>query len=360
MKFEKKIQLLIHKKIIPGISILVGKKDNILLNKNYGFKSITPEREILKENTIYDLASLTKPLITAFLTVYLLENEKINLNTEIGKFFKEFKPLNITISQLLTHTSGFTNWFPFYLYKQDYIKTFKCVKLEARPGKRVNYSCVGYILLCLIIEKITNTNFKDLAQDVIIKKLKLKNTFLRVPKALRNNTAPTEMGNEYEKKLSKKKYRKLSDNFKWRDYIIQGETHDANSFYLGGTAGNAGLFSTAEDIFKISLEFFPSTSTILKPESIKPFWHNFTPSKKSHRTIGFKLNSSFLSSGGKSLSKRSIGHNGFTGASIWLEPETENKFILLSNRIHPKVQNINFNRIRRRLHKLLKSDLNLQ
>ena len=359
MKFEKKIQLLIHKKVIPGISILVGKKDNILLNKNYGFKSIIPEKKILKQNTIYDLASLTKPLITAFLSVYLLENEKISLNTEIGKFFNELKPLNIKISQLLTHTSGVPSWFPFYLYKQDYTKSFKFIKLEARPGKRVNYSCTGYILLYFIIEKIANMNFKDFAQDVIIKKLKLKNTFLKVPKTLRNNAAPTELGNEYEKKLSKKKFKKLSNNFKWRDYIIQGETHDANSFYLGGTAGNAGLFSTTEDLFKISLELFPSTSTILKPESIKLFWNNFTPSKKSHRSIGFKLNSSFLSSGGKSLSIRSIGHNGFTGTSIWLEPETENKFILLSNRIHPKVQNINFNRIRRRIHKLLKSDLNL-
>ena len=142
--------------------------------------------------------------------------------------------------------------------------------------------------------------------------------------------------------------------------MIQGEAHDANSYYLGGTAGNSGLFSTAEDLFRISHEFFPSTATILKPGSIDLFWRNFTPKQRSHRTAGFKLNSSFITSGGRVISNDAIGHNGFTGTSIWFEPVSEHKYIILTNRIHPEVKNINFDRIRRKLHRLIKSDLKIK
>jgi CubicO group peptidase (beta-lactamase class C family) len=174
-----------------------------------------------------------------------------------------------------------------------------------------------------------------------------------------SRTAPTENGNGYEKKMASKKYQSKVDSFMWRDYVIRGETHDANSFYLGGTAGNSGLFSTAEDIYKIALEIYPSTTSILKPQSAQFFWKNFTPGKFSHRTCGFKLNSSLLTSGGKALSRKAIGHNGFTGTSIWLQPESQVTYILLSNRIHPQVKNLNFNRIRRKIHTYIKSDLDL-
>lgn len=358
MSFEKFIHSIINKRVTPGISILIGKEDKTIFCKHFGNRSIKPKEELLDNCAIYDVSSLTKPLITAILLVYLIENERIDLNTDIKKIFPDL-PFNIKIYHLLTHTSGFPSWFPFYLFKDNNINMFKNINLQSRPGRKVNYSCVGYILLYYIIEKVSSTDFIEFANEVIIRKINLKNTFLKVPKYLKKVVVPTEEGNVYEKKIAEKKYKKLSKNFKWREYIIQGETHDANSFYLGGTAGNSGLFLTIEDLFRISHEFYPSTATILKPESIKLFWKNFTPGKKSHRTIGFKLNSSFITSGGRSISKDAIGHNGFTGTSIWLEPENEYKYIFLSNRIHPVVKNINFNRIRRKLHRLIKKDLKI-
>jgi len=358
LKFEKLIQSLINKKNIPGISILVAQKANILLKKQYGFLSILPKKNILAENDIYDIASLTKPLITAFLVVYLMEKEKIDLDTKIRKFFPDL-PFDFNITHLLTHTSGLVSWFPFYLYDKNLLTQFKTLKPESRPGSKVNYSCPGYILIFHLIEKISGQKYTEFAQNVLINPLKLKNTFFKVPDSLLPKTAPTENGNLYEKKMAAKKHNLAAVHFKWREVMIRGETHDANSFYLGGTAGNSGLFSNTEDIFKISLEIYPSTTSILKPESIRFFWNNFTSGKLSHRTCGFKLNSSFFTSGGKAISPQAIGHNGFTGTSIWLEPKSENKFIMLSNRIHPRVQNQNFDKIRRKLHHLLKKELNL-
>jgi CubicO group peptidase (beta-lactamase class C family) len=356
LTFENVIQNLIARDIIPGISLLIGKGDNILLKKHYGYKSLKPEREILKENTIYDIASLTKPLITAFSIVYLIEKKEVSLDAGIKKYFPGL-PFEFSISQLLTHTSGLPDWFPFYLYGKDYLSTFKELRLTSKPGKKVNYSCVGYILLHYLIEKITGSGLKKFVRQLIIDPLKLKNTYLKVPMDIKRKTAPTEEGNVFEKNMALKNHAPQAKTFKWREDMIRGETHDANSHYLGGTAGNSGLFSTTGDLFRLSLEFTPSTASILKPGSIDYFWKNFTPMKKSHRTIGFKLNSSFITSGGKAFSKNAIGHNGFTGTSLWIEPGGEYTIILLSNRIHPNVTGYNFNRIRRKLHHLIKKEL---
>lgn len=355
MTFETFIQNLIDRGIIPGISILAARGETIILKKHYGYKSLEPVKEPLNEDTIYDTASLTKPLITALAAVYLIEKNELTLHSEIKKYFPEL-PFDIKISQLLTHTSGLPAWFPFYLYDRDYFRVFKRLQLEAKPGRKVNYSCVGYILLYHLIEKIIGLGFKDFVRQIILNPLKLKNTFLGEPGELIRRAAPTEKGNRYEKKMAEneKAHAAAASKFKWRDAVIQGETHDCNSFYLGGTAGNAGLFSSSEDLFQLSLEFFPGTAALLKPDSIKLFWENFTPLKKSHRTIGFKLNSSFITSGGRALSRDAIGHTGFTGTSLWLEAENESKYIILTNRIHPQVTPFNFNRVRRKLHHLIK------
>ncbi len=356
MTFERFVYNLIGRNVFPGISVLVGQGEGAVFQRHYGFKCLVPQKEIIKKDTLYDLASLTKPLVTAFLMVYLKEKEKIKLDSEIKSFLPDL-PLHTNILQLLTHTSGLPDWRPLYLWPDHYLHTLKTIRLESTPGKRVNYSCLGYILLYFLIEKISGSSFMDLARDIIFNPLKLQHTFLKIPENLKNSAAPTEEGNTFEKQRASRLFLDLAKKFNWREYIIKGETHDGNAFYAGGSAGNAGLFSTAGDLFKISREFFPATATILSPESLQLFWGNYTPRQPAQRTVGFKLNSSFMTSGGRALSQHAVGHNGFTGTSIWLEPEEQTVFIILTNRVHPRVQNINFNRIRRKLHKLLKKEL---
>ncbi len=118
-------------------------------------------------------------------------------------------------------------------------------------------------------------------------------------------------------------------------------------------------FQRTRDLFKMSLEFFPETATLLKRESIALFWQNRTPWGEQQRSIGFLMNSSPQSSGGRALAVGAIGHNGFTGTSLWLEAEKQRIWILLTNRVHPRVKKINFNALRRKLHRLLKNELNL-
>jgi len=359
---ETYIYALMEKGSIPGISLLLGKGEDILFKKQYGFKSLLPQKEILEENTLYDLASLTKPLVTALLTLYLLEKEKgLNLETPLKKIFPDL-PFDIRLVHLLTHSSGLPAWYPFYLYTDaqnpGYFPQMKSLQLESRPGEKVNYSCVGYILLYYIIEKVSAMPFKELAQKVIIEPLGLTHTFLSLPENLKPLAAPTEKGNLFENQmaLAAPRHKAAAKRFQWREDVIRGETHDCNSHYLAGSAGNAGLFSTCEDLFKMTREFFPAAASILTPESTQLFWKNFTPFDKSRRTIGFSRNSPLsVASAGKALSRRAIGHTGFTGTSLWLDPKTNYSFIILTNRIHPKVGNINFNRIRRKLHYLIAS-----
>lgn len=335
--------------------MLAGRGEEILLERHYGSKSLFPMDEPLEAGAVYDLASLTKPLITALLTVYLTEKEKgLSLQTEVREFFPFF-PHHVKLIHLLTHTAGLPGWHPFYLFGPDYLEQFRELPLRSRPGKKVVYSCAGYILLYYIIEKITGVSFRQSAREVIFEPLGLKRTFFSVPEALIAQTAPTEWGELNERKLAEKAYPEEAARFDWRKKVFRGEVHDSNSFYLGGTAGNAGLFSTAADIFKLSREFYPGTATILSPEATAVFWKNYTPLKLGHRTVGFKRNSSFIRSGGGAFSRKAIGHNGFTGTSLWLNPDGL-VMVLLTNRIHPIVTpevKVRFNHLRRKLHKIL-------
>jgi len=352
-RFETYVQSLVEKGTIPGISILVGKGADILLKTHMGYKAVFPEKELPEENTIYDLASLTKPLVTAFLTLYLLDKEKnFFLDTPVKKIFPGW-PSDIRVVHLLTHTAGLPAYYPFFLYGNDYFTQLKSIPLKSRPGRRVIYSCPGYILLYYIIEKVSGTPFKTFAREVVFDPLGLKDTFLSVPGPVTHRVAPTEKGNAQEKRVSGKTHKEASGRFNWREGVIRGEPHDCNSWYMGGTAGNAGLFSTTGDIYRMSREFFPASASILTPESLRYAWTNFTPFKESHRTAGFKRNSSFLTSGGRALSRGAVGHNGFTGTSLWLDPVGDHTFILLTNYVHPVFRPINIDRIRRKLHRLL-------
>ena len=124
LPFEKYIQYLINRKIIPGVSILVGKGNSVIFKNQYGNKSLLPARQQLDENVIYDVASLTKPLITALLVVYLQQEQGLDFQSDIGRFFPQLQGGGISVQHLLTHTSGLTSWYPFYLFDENYLDQF--------------------------------------------------------------------------------------------------------------------------------------------------------------------------------------------------------------------------------------------
>jgi len=141
--------------------------------------------------------------------------------------------------------------------------------------------------------------------------------------------------------------------YKWRDYQIWGEVHDGNAWFVGGVAGHAGLFSTAEEIFKVALQFLPNYTTLLKPETCSLFRTNFTKGMNEDRSFAFQLASTPDSTAGKLLSPESFGHLGFTGTSLWIDPVKERIFILLTNRTHHRsLPFANINSVRRSFHDL--------
>lgn len=352
------------------MSLLVARNHASIFQNQYGYQSLLPQPIPLPENTLYDLASLTKPLITGFLLLYLVERKLISLETEVKSIFPHLTHYQgMTVQHLLTHTSGLPAWYPLYLFGDDYLKHFAYIPLNSRPGKRLLYSCPGYILLYYIIQQTSGTSYTQLAQEVIFEPLGLQNTFLNVPANLRFRAAPTELGNKHERQKAETWAKSSAGQFflplylwfPWREYLIQGETHDLYSFFLGGTAGNTGLFSTTHDLFKLSREFFPDSATILSAETLSWCWKNLTPHKLTHRSIGFKCNSSFFTSGGRAFSPHAIGHNGFTGPSIWmdnhLQTHQNTTIILLTNAIHPEVKKTSLDRIRKKLFRLLIKEL---
>jgi len=359
LKFESYIQELLNRKVFPGITILAGSHKGEVFRKSYGNAAIEPRIEKLKYNSIYDIASLTKPLITSLLTLILIENGEIRGDSPVRKFVEGFSD-DINIDHLITHTSGIRAWYPLYLSDMNHVDVINGLRSKGKPGKKVVYSCLGYILLAEIVKKVTGREFVDAAEREIIIRLGLKNTFFKIPEDRLTQCVPTERGNTHEAYLASTEFPGLSGKHKWRENVLRGEVNDGNSFFLGGSSGNAGLFSTADDIFKLSREFYPEFTKLLKPDTARKFWRNLTPFKRSHRSFGFKLNSSLITSGGRSLSRKAIGHSGFTGTSLWMEPDSANVFILLTNRIHPVYDpGINFNSIRRKLHKLIKKDLRI-
>jgi CubicO group peptidase (beta-lactamase class C family) len=356
---EQFIHSQIEAKVFPGLSLLVAARGDILLERRFGCSAVWPAAEPLAEDTLYDLASLTKPLVTAFLAAYLLEKKQWRLEDEVKRFFPTF-PLPITLEQLLTHSAGLPPWHPFYLYRpRTDLAQIAALKIMAAPGSKVLYSDIGYILLRHLLEKTAGLEFQQMAAAIIFQRLKLRDSFFLIPDAKKTRCAPTEIGNGYERNMCRPEHEEAAARFPWRTRLLRGEVHDANSFYSGGSAGNAGLFASARDVFALSREFFPETATLLKADTVRLFWQNRTPWSALHRSLGFKLNSPRPAAAGSTLSRQAIGHNGFTGTSLWLEPETRRQWIILSNRIHPRVKKMNFNATRRKLHRLLVRELNL-
>ncbi len=357
---EPFIRRQIERKIFPGVSILAAAGERILYERCFGRRASWPDPEPLGHDTLFDLASLTKPLVTAFLAAYFLERGQWRLEDDARRFLPELRPLPVTLGQLLTHSAGLRPWHPFYLYRpQDDLDQAASLCDAAAPGACVVYSDVGYILLKHLLEKVSGARFQDLAAQVILEPLRLRDAFLGAPPGQQARCAPTEVGNRYEKGLCRGEHGAAAARFAWRCGLIRGEVHDANSFYAGGSAGNAGLFASARDLFRLGREFFPAAATLLKAETVALFWHDLTPGLGAGRSLGFQLNSTPRTSAGRALPHAAVGHNGFTGTSLWLEAAGERQWILLSNRVHPRVKKEDFNVVRRRLHMLLRQELQL-
>ena len=309
--------------------------------------------------TIYDLASLTKPLVTGLLAALCVERGELDLDGVVSGHLKEFDTDGkraITIRHLLTHTSGLPAWRPLYLTTgggpERVLDTIAAEPLEQEPGARVVYSDLGFITLGLILQRVATASLAELARREIFEPLKLARTFFNPSKSFQTETAACESGgNAYERGVCETEGRKVDGE--WRTRTIWGEVHDGNAFFLGGAAGHAGLFSTARETLRIAEQFHPRTTRLLSPETCALFPSNMTEGLNEARSFAWQLAATPLSTAGPRLPPEAFGHLGFTGTSCWNDPTAERTFILLTNRTHARaLPFVNINSVRRSFHTL--------
>ena len=382
----------------PSAVYLVAEKGEIVLHEALGYAVVEPERIEAKIDTIYDLASLTKPLVTGLLCAKLIERGEVELDQIVEHYLPEliefgvlskFDSLDVLISELLTHRSAYRAWKPFYLLcdeasadKRSEVLNLVANEIPPQFESEVIYSDLNFLMLAGVLEKMHDENLDVITIKQIVEPLILRNTFFNPPKELKGRVAASEKGNEYEKQTCiELGYLKPpataggsdpqtnfmenpvatapgSDQFRnphsaFRTETIWGEVHDGNAYFMGGVAGHAGLFSTAEETFTIAQQFLANYTTLLEPETCQLFRTNFTKGMNEARSIAFQLAETPDSTAGSKMSADSFGHLGFTGTSLWIDPTKDRVFILLTNRTHNrKLPFANINSIRRTFHDL--------
>ncbi len=360
---------------LPGGQYLVGEDLHIIAEGAVGLAVAEPEPIPATLDTIYDLASLTKPLVTALLVVTFAERGDLDLNAPLARYLSEFNhegQRDLTLTQLLTHTSGLPNWRPLYIEARDRAgvpAAIARVRVESPPhaSREVIYSDLNYVLLGFVLERLFGDRLDVLAKREIFDPLGLQRTMFNPPAELLREIAATEHGQKFElaNAIEDAKTRSWSNSAtfafavtqtvgsraQWRTGLIWGEVHDGNANFMGGVAGHAGLFSTAREVFQIANQFLRG-SQLLKPESLELFARNLTPSCTTSRSIAWILAETPDCSAGPALPPTALGHNGFTGTSVWMDPRKRRVFVLLTNRVHPRVDAIDMKQIRRRFNAL--------
>jgi uncharacterized protein YbbC (DUF1343 family)/CubicO group peptidase (beta-lactamase class C family) len=313
---------------LPGAVVLVQQQDRVLIHRAFGQRAVEPQKEAMTADTVFDLASLTKPVATATSIYILLEQGKLRLDDPVAKHWPEFAAHGkdkITLEMCLLHTTGLTADNALKDYDDGPAKAFERVaalKLEAEPGTRFRYSDVGFIVLGRIVEKLSGMPLYEFAAQTIFQPLGMKDTgFRRIGQkhsASAERCAPTT---------------KLGDQW------LRGIVHDPRAYRLGGVAGHAGLFSTADDLACYCRMILNggelNGKRILKPETVRLFTEG-VQIPKAVRSRGWDVDSSFSANRGTLFPKgKSFGHTGFTGTSLWLDPGSNSFVIFLSNRVHP-------------------------
>ncbi len=313
----------------PGASLAVGYQGDLLVHQGYGRLDYGSKSPLAKPNTLYDLASLTKVVGTATLAMQAWERGEMDLEARLSRFFPEVAEENkqpVTLRHLLTHTSGLPAHLPLYKQicgKGNYLQKILRSPLEYQPGRRSLYSDLGFILLGIVLEKVSGRNLDHLAREQIFRPLGMHRTCFQPSPRLKPRIAPTE-------------------NDPWRKRLLRGEVHDENAFAMGGVAAHAGLFGTASDLAVFCQALLNggvyNHRRIVKRSTLETFTQRQPQPPGSSRALGWDTPSRGSSAGDK-LSRRSFGHTGFTGTSLWIDPGRHLFIVFLTNRVHPSREN---------------------
>lgn len=307
----------------PGCVVAFGTHDGVLYKEAFGDRALEPAHVAMTEDTVFDLASLTKPLATATSVMALVERGKVDLDAPVARYvpsFARFSDGKVTVRELLLHTSG----LPAETRRSDYrhskeyaVRHIALSRPRAHPGELFRYSDAGFIILESLVARASQKNLSAFATDAVFGPAGMHETTFLPGEALRARAAPTE---------------------KRDDAWIVGEVHDPRAHWLGGYSGHAGLFSTIDDVARYARMilgrgtidgrrvFAPETiDAMLAPHSIP----------EGVRALGWDVRTAYTLHRGSGWSPRAIGHGGYTGTVLWIDPDRDFFYVLLSNRVHP-------------------------
>jgi len=297
-----------------------------------GFAVLEPEQRPVADDTLFDLASLTKPLSTALLALLARDSGEIDLDEPVAGA----TPHPFTMLELLRHQAGFPSWLPLYGKVKKSEGVFKWLLEECprgEPGRKVAYSCLGYILLGLLLEERLKGTLDELFYDRVLGRLNIPRSdalFKPGPKEKRR-CAATELKASHEAEMARQ-YGTAPPSF--RNGTAWGEVHDGNARFMSGVAGNAGLFATLDGVRKLCGAFHRDAG-LLSTEALDLAWTSPHPTGGVRRTAGWKATDSQGWWTASVLPEGSVGHEGFTGTGAWMAKGGEETYILLTNRIHP-------------------------
>lgn len=336
-RVDQIIEEAITKGTIPGAVLLISRDNAVVYRKAYGYRQLVPQQEPMSVNTVFDLASITKPVATAAAAMILIDRGQLRLLDRVVDYIPDFAPWQdkndqsfkqIQVIHLLTHTSGLPPYAPVNELKQRFgspapdslIQYIATVKRHHEPGTGFKYSCLNFITLQRIVETISGGSLKDFCAQNIFEPLGMVNTTFSPGRENVSDCAATEY-------------------LEQKDLLI-GMVHDPLArVMMGGVSGNAGLFSTADDLARFAAMMLNNGTfneqTVLSPAAVKAMTHVPRGYEAFGRSLGWDIYSDYSSNMGDLFSETAYGHTGYTGTSLVIDPESRTAVILLTNRVHP-------------------------
>ena len=357
--------------VFPGAVLMVSVSGRVHYQGAFGLASCIPDKSPAIMETIYDLASLTKPLATTTAVLCLVQEGALTLEDRVEVWLKDFKGWAVgsaTIAHLLSHRSGLPGWRPFYqwlgldprelsmegrpfTYKEQLLYFIRKENLIFKIGSKSEYSDLGFMLLGFIVEQVSGLSLHDYCQSRIFTHLKTGSLGFR-PLG-ENSEEGVGTGHVDRRQVAP------TEDDPWRRRIVRGEVHDENSFVLGGVAGHAGLFGNAAAVMELAGNWLIAVQgehSILPPSLVRHCVQRQPLFRDSSWVLGWDT-PSHPSSSGKFFTNASFGHLGFTGTSLWIDPTRDLIVVMLSNRVHPTRTNDKIRDFRPKIHDIIVEEL---
>lgn len=323
VEIEPLVMQAIGERKLPGCVIAIGRDSRIAYLRAFGNRALEPEVVPMTIDTVFDVASLTKPIATATCVMKLIESGRLKLSDRVSQHLPDFTSEGkdaITVEQLLIHQGGLiadNALADYQLGPETAWQRIAALKLTAPIGTKFIYSDVSFIVLGELVRRVSSKPLDEFAQQEIFKPLGMSESGYRPTAALKQRAAPTERRNG-----------------EW----IKGDVHDPRAHLLGGVAGHAGLFSTIEDLARYAAMMANGGEYNGVRVLQEVTWREMTTAREvssGKRGLGWDMKTGYSSNRGATMSERAFGHGGFTGTALWIDPETKLFVIFLSNRVHP-------------------------